>query len=142
MSLFSCCSVQILNQFTLPLLAWHDVHGRKNLPWKHPVDAYRIWLSEVMLQQTQVKTVIPYFLRFIDRFADMRMKYCRCGLVLDITVADAIYIKPLALSTLNIKVYFLKMSKRLSSYLALALQLQQLLHRKRLINPRLFLMGM
>ncbi len=61
----------ILNQFTLPLLAWHDVHGRKNLPWKHPVDAYRIWLSEVMLQQTQVKTVIPYFLRFIERFADI-----------------------------------------------------------------------
>lgn len=61
----------ILNQFTLPLLAWHDIHGRKHLPWKHPVDAYRVWLSEVMLQQTQVKTVIPYFLKFIDRFPDL-----------------------------------------------------------------------
>lgn len=61
----------ILHQFTLPLLAWHDVHGRKNLPWKHPVDAYRVWLSEIMLQQTQVKTVIPYFLNFINRFPNI-----------------------------------------------------------------------
>lgn len=58
----------ILNQFTLPLLNWYDVYGRKDLPWKHPVDAYRIWLSEIMLQQTQVKTVIPYFLKFIEQF--------------------------------------------------------------------------
>lgn len=53
------------------LLAWFDEHGRKNLPWQHPKDAYRIWISEIMLQQTQVKTVIAYFLRFIERFPDI-----------------------------------------------------------------------
>jgi CubicO group peptidase (beta-lactamase class C family) len=49
------------------LLAWYDTHGRKNLPWQHPRTAYRVWLSEVMLQQTQVTTVIGYFQRFLDR---------------------------------------------------------------------------
>jgi len=56
------------NDFTQPLLAWYDKNGRKNLPWQYPVDVYRIWVSEIMLQQTQVKTVIPYFERFIHRF--------------------------------------------------------------------------
>ena len=56
------------NDFTQPLLAWYDQNGRKNLPWQYPVDVYRIWVSEIMLQQTQVKTVIPYFERFIHRF--------------------------------------------------------------------------
>lgn len=48
------------------LLAWHDRHGRHDLPWQHPRSAYRVWLSEIMLQQTQVATVIPYFQRFIE----------------------------------------------------------------------------
>ena len=54
------------------LLAWYDRHGRKALPWKRRRDAYRIWVSEIMLQQTQVATVIPYFERFIVRFPDVR----------------------------------------------------------------------
>lgn len=54
------------------LLAWYDRHGRKTLPWKRKRDAYRIWVSEIMLQQTQVATVIPYFQRFIARFPDVR----------------------------------------------------------------------
>ena len=58
----------ILKQFTLPLLQWHHIHGRKDLPWQHPREPYRVWVSEIMLQQTQVKTVIPYFLRFMERF--------------------------------------------------------------------------
>jgi A/G-specific adenine glycosylase len=53
------------------LLTWYVRHGRKRLPWKHKRDAYRIWVSEVMLQQTQVATVIPYFERFIERFPDV-----------------------------------------------------------------------
>jgi A/G-specific adenine glycosylase len=54
------------------LLPWFEQHGRKDLPWQLDKDAdgYRVWLSEIMLQQTQVSTVIPYFERFIDRFAD------------------------------------------------------------------------
>ncbi|MFL6646736.1 MAG: A/G-specific adenine glycosylase [Sulfurifustaceae bacterium] len=50
-----------------PLLRWYARHGRKRLPWKSG-DPYHVWLSEVMLQQTQVATVIPYFARFIERF--------------------------------------------------------------------------
>jgi len=57
-----------LTDFAARLLAWHAVHGRHDLPWQHPRDAYRIWVSEIMLQQTQVQTVIPYFERFIERF--------------------------------------------------------------------------
>jgi len=48
------------------LLRWFDQHGRKDLPWQHPRDAYRVWLSEVMLQQTQVTTVVGYFDRFVS----------------------------------------------------------------------------
>ncbi|RUR11972.1 A/G-specific adenine glycosylase [Legionella sp. km772] len=55
-------------QFSKPLLAWYDKHGRKNLPWQTPKDPYRIWVSEIMLQQTQVQTVIPYFNRFMEQF--------------------------------------------------------------------------
>ncbi|KAF1696276.1 A/G-specific adenine glycosylase [Pseudoxanthomonas daejeonensis] len=54
--------------FAAPLLAWFERHGRHDLPWQRPRTPYRVWLSEIMLQQTQVATVIPYFLRFVDRF--------------------------------------------------------------------------
>lgn len=54
------------------LLAWHDVAGRHDLPWQADRTPYRVWISEVMLQQTQVSTVIPYFERFMQRFPDVR----------------------------------------------------------------------
>ena len=57
--------------FSARVLAWFDEHGRKHLPWQHPKDPYRVWVSEVMLQQTQVQTVIPYFERFMQRFPDV-----------------------------------------------------------------------
>ena len=47
------------------LLDWFDVHGRHDLPWQTDRTPYRVWLSEIMLQQTQVATVIPYFQRFV-----------------------------------------------------------------------------
>ena len=50
------------------LIRWQRQHGRHDLPWQQTRDAYRIWLSEIMLQQTQVATVIPYYLRFLERF--------------------------------------------------------------------------
>ncbi len=50
------------------LLTWHAEHGRHDLPWQNTQDAYRIWVSEIMLQQTQVATVIPYYQRFMQRF--------------------------------------------------------------------------
>lgn len=63
----------ILNaaQFQKNVLAWFDKNGRKNLPWQHNVTPYRVWISEIMLQQTQVDTVIDYFNRFIQRFPDV-----------------------------------------------------------------------
>ena len=50
------------------ILAWHKEHGRHDLPWQNTRDAYRIWVSEIMLQQTQVATVIPYYQRFMSSF--------------------------------------------------------------------------
>ncbi len=59
-------------EFAARLLAWFDVHGRHHLPWQQDPTPYRVWVSEVMLQQTQVATVIPYYERFMARFADVR----------------------------------------------------------------------
>jgi A/G-specific adenine glycosylase len=58
-------------QFRADLLAWFDRHGRKTLPWQIDRDPYRVWISEIMLQQTQVATVVPYFERFMARFPDV-----------------------------------------------------------------------
>jgi A/G-specific adenine glycosylase len=57
-----------MSNFSQRLLAWWDEHGRKDLPWQRDTDPYKIWLSEIMLQQTQVATVTPYFERFVQRF--------------------------------------------------------------------------
>ncbi|HSW11221.1 MAG TPA: A/G-specific adenine glycosylase [Solimonas sp.] len=59
-----------LAPFAERLLVWFDRHGRHDLPWQHPRTPYRVWLSEIMLQQTQVATVVPYFERFLQRFPD------------------------------------------------------------------------
>jgi len=64
--------VTLVSDFAQRLLAWFDDNGRKDLPWQQNVTAYRVWVSESMLQQTQVQTVIPYFDRFIDRFPNVR----------------------------------------------------------------------
>jgi A/G-specific adenine glycosylase len=57
--------------FATRLLEWHEVHGRKGLPWQHDRTPYRVWVSEIMLQQTQVATVVPYYLRFMEAFPDV-----------------------------------------------------------------------
>jgi A/G-specific adenine glycosylase len=54
------------------LLAWHAKAGRHDLPWQQRITPYRVWVSEIMLQQTQVSTVIPYFERFMERFPDAK----------------------------------------------------------------------
>src|ERR1700681_523479 len=59
--------------FTAELLRWFAVHGRKNLPWQQNPTPYRVWVSEVMLQQTQVAAVIPYYERFMERFPTVEM---------------------------------------------------------------------
>jgi A/G-specific adenine glycosylase len=57
--------------FSARLIAWQRQHGRHDLPWQNTRDPYRIWLSEIMLQQTQVSTVIPYYAKFLARFPDV-----------------------------------------------------------------------
>src|SRR3989344_2808055 len=52
-------------QFSSAVLDWYDRHGRKDLPWQHEISPYRVWVSEIMLQQTQVSTVLGYFDRFM-----------------------------------------------------------------------------
>ncbi|WP_202843923.1 A/G-specific adenine glycosylase [Luteimonas saliphila] len=57
--------------FATHLLQWFDVSGRHDLPWQHPRTPYRVWLSEIMLQQTQVRVVVPYFERFVAALPDV-----------------------------------------------------------------------
>ncbi len=58
--------------FAARVLAWFDRHGRRDLPWQQDPTPYRVWVSEIMLQQTQVATVVPYFERFVRRFPAVR----------------------------------------------------------------------
>ena len=59
-----------MNSFSQKIISWYEVSGRKNLPWQVE-DPYKIWISEIMLQQTQVKTVIPYFETFTSKFPNI-----------------------------------------------------------------------
>jgi A/G-specific adenine glycosylase len=59
--------------FSHKLLEWYAEHGRHDLPWQQDRSLYRVWVSEIMLQQTQVATVIPYFERFMQRFPNSRI---------------------------------------------------------------------
>ncbi len=58
--------------FSQQVLNWFDQHGRKHLPWQQNITPYKVWISEIMLQQTQVTTVIPYFERFMENFPDVQ----------------------------------------------------------------------
>ncbi len=60
-----------MQEFSRKILAWFDSHGRKGLPWQQQKTPYRIWVAEIMLQQTRVATVIPYFEKFIRCFPDV-----------------------------------------------------------------------
>lgn len=62
---------EIKKKFSGQLLRWYDRYGRKNLPWQKNINPYRVWVSEIMLQQTQVTTVIPYFEKFMQTFPDV-----------------------------------------------------------------------
>lgn len=63
--------MSLSHDFAPQLLAWFDQHGRHDLPWQHPRTPYRVWLSEIMLQQTQVSVVTGYFQRFITALPDL-----------------------------------------------------------------------
>lgn len=59
-------------RLTQKLLKWFDHQGRHHLPWREQINPYRVWISEIMLQQTQVSTVIPYFERFMQKFPSLK----------------------------------------------------------------------
>ncbi|MBT3520365.1 MAG: A/G-specific adenine glycosylase [Gammaproteobacteria bacterium] len=61
-----------INEFSKNLISWHKNHGRHNLPWQKKINPYKIWISEVMLQQTQVKTVLPYYEKFIKKYPTIK----------------------------------------------------------------------
>lgn len=63
--------MMLASDFAQSVLTWYQRYGRKTLPWQTPKTPYQVWLSEVMLQQTQVTTVIPYFQRFITKYPDI-----------------------------------------------------------------------
>lgn len=58
--------------FSKPLLSWYEKYGRHDLPWQQNPTPYRVWISEIMLQQTQVTTVIPYYQRFMHSFPNIK----------------------------------------------------------------------
>ena len=57
-----------MTSFSSKLINWHHTHGRKDLPWQIKITPYKVWISEIMLQQTQVTTVVDYYNRWIKRF--------------------------------------------------------------------------
>lgn len=67
---FDCGSIA-LGEIVSPLLVWYD-ENKRVLPWRENTDPYRVWVSEIMLQQTRVDTVIPYYNRFLGRLPDIR----------------------------------------------------------------------
>ena len=60
-----------MDDFAETVIDWFETHGRHDLPWQDDPTPYRVWVSEIMLQQTRVATVIPYFRRFMERFPDV-----------------------------------------------------------------------
>lgn len=69
--LFNIVNIVNTTSFAQRVLGWYEQHGRKTLPWQQHKTPYRVWVSEIMLQQTQVGTVIPYYERFMTRFPDV-----------------------------------------------------------------------
>ena len=63
--------MNIIDDFSKKILLWFETNGRKDLPWQRKITPYTVWISEIMLQQTQVVTAIPYFNRFINRFPSL-----------------------------------------------------------------------
>ena len=61
-----------MKEFSTRLINWHESNGRKNFPWQKRKTPYKVWVAEIMLQQTQVVTVIPYFIKFIKEFPNVK----------------------------------------------------------------------
>ena len=62
----------VTNSFSEKVINWYELHGRHDLQWRKAITPYRIWISEIMLQQTQVVTVKPYFKKFIKKYPTLK----------------------------------------------------------------------
>ncbi len=62
----------INKNFSQKITEWYLINGRDDLPWRKKISPYRVWISEIMLQQTQVKTVIPFFKKFIQKYPNLK----------------------------------------------------------------------
>ena len=60
-----------MNSFSNRIVNWYKNNGRHDLPWRKSISPYSVWISEIMLQQTQVKTVIPYFNKFVEKYPNL-----------------------------------------------------------------------
>lgn len=69
-------SEKVVSEFRATLLAWYDQKGRTHLPWRTNTLPYHVWISEIMLQQTQVETVIPYYERFLAELPTVKALAC------------------------------------------------------------------
>ena len=58
--------------FSKKIISWYEINGRTSLPWRKNITPYRVWVSEIMIQQTQVKTVIPFFKKFIKKYPNLK----------------------------------------------------------------------
>jgi A/G-specific adenine glycosylase len=58
--------------FSKKIINWYENSGRDDLPWRKNITAYRVWISEIMLQQTQVKTVVPFYRKFIKKYPNLK----------------------------------------------------------------------
>ena len=63
--------ISLMSNFSNRIICWYKKNGRHELPWRKNISPYSIWISEIMLQQTQVKTVIPYFNNFIEKYPNL-----------------------------------------------------------------------
>ena len=63
--------ISLMSSFSNRIVNWYKSSGRHDLPWRKNISPYSVWISEIMLQQTQVKTVVPFFNKFIEKYPNL-----------------------------------------------------------------------
>jgi predicted ATPase len=110
-----------MSAFANAVIEWQKVHGRHDLPWQNTIDPYAIWVSEIMLQQTQVTAVIGYYAAFMQRFPDI----ATLANATQEEVLQVIYTMPRKPSLMNLMVFFQLNLMIFNAYLVSAVLLLQ-----------------